>query len=341
MRNHNARNERTKRKYYIWLREARGQSEATIDQVASSIDRFETYAKHADFAAFHIEKVKAFKAHLSDQTSARTKGKLSHATVYATLNTLRAFFEWLAGQPGYKQSFAFGDWDYFAPTGAMVSIAKTHRPSRAPTLPEIRRVIEQMPATGEVERRNRALVAFLAISAARVGALRSFRLGHVNIEQRMVYQDARTVQTKFSKSFETWFFPVDDEMEQIVVDWVRYLTCEKGWNERDPLFPATHVALADSGHFDRDGLARAPWTSTGPIRTILREAFMRAGLPYPNPHSFRETIAAYGRDNCDSLAAMQAWAQNLGHESMTTTFGSYGKVAPNQQARLVRAVSRR
>jgi hypothetical protein len=67
MRNHNARNERIKRKYYTWLKEARGQSEATIDQVSSSIDRFDAYAKHADFASFHVEKVKAFKADLADQ----------------------------------------------------------------------------------------------------------------------------------------------------------------------------------------------------------------------------------------------------------------------------------
>lgn len=33
---------------------------------------------------------------------------------------------------------------------------------------------------------------------------------------------------------------------------------------------------------------------------------------------------------------MQAWAQNLGHESLTTTFGSYGKVAPHEQGELVR-----
>jgi len=33
---------------------------------------------------------------------------------------------------------------------------------------------------------------------------------------------------------------------------------------------------------------------------------------------------------------MQAWAQNLGHESLTTTFGSYGKVGPHEQGELVR-----
>lgn len=338
MRNDNAKNERIKRKYYIWLREARGQSEATIDQVSSSIDRFEAYAKYADFGSFHTEKVKAFKAHLTDQLSARTKGRLSHATVYATLNALKAFFQWLAGQPGYRQSFKFGDWDYFSPNGATVSIAKAYRPSRAPTVAEIRRVVHAMPTATERDRRDRAVIAFLAITGARVSAAASLQLAQVNVERRVVFQDARVVKTKFRKSFETWFFPIGEDLEAIVIEWVRYLLNEKRWVSTDPLFPSTRVAVNELGLFDAGGLERKHWASTGPIRDIIREAFGRVGLPYPNPHSFRETLAAFGRENCRSLAEMQAWAQNLGHESMTTTFGSYGKVSADQQAKLVRAV---
>ena len=37
-----------------------------------------------------------------------------------------------------------------------------------------------------------------------------------------------------------------------------------------------------------------------------------------------------------ALFATQAWAQNRGHESPTTTFGSYGKVATHDQGELVR-----
>ena len=42
------------------------------------------------------------------------------------------------------------------------------------------------------------------------------------------------------------------------------------------------------------------------------------------------------RDRCKTWAAMQTWAQNPGHESPTTTFGSYGKVATHDQGELVR-----
>jgi integrase len=332
---HNAKNERIKRRYYTWLDEALGHSDATIDQVASSIDRFEAYAKYADFRAFHIEKVKGFKARLAADASTRTNEPLSHATVYSTLNALKAFFKWLAGQPGYKAAFAFGDWDYFSPSGITASVAKAHRPTRAPTLSDIRRVVDLMPVQTEVERRDRAVIACAIVTGARCNALATFRLGHLDVARRVIVQDARTVKTKFRKTFETWFFPVGKDFEQIVIDWAQSLTA-KGWGPDAPLLPSTCVAMGDSGQFARSGLAHTNWTSTGPIRTIFREAFTRAGLPYPNPHSFRETLAALGRDKCSTLAEMQAWAQNLGHESLTTTFGSYGKVSPADQGALVR-----
>jgi hypothetical protein len=144
---------------------------------------------------------------------------------------------------------------------------------RAPTLAEIRRVIGLMPTTTDTERRDRAVVAFIAITGARVSAVASFRLGHINIERRVVFQDARDVRTKFRKTFETWFFPVGDDLEQIIVDWVRFLLNDKGWGTHDPLFPSTDVGLNDAGQFGPIGLARAPWSSTGPVRDILREAF--------------------------------------------------------------------
>ncbi len=34
------------------------------------------------------------------------------------------------------------------------------------------------------------------------------RLKHVNLDARCVFQDARDVKTKFSKTFTTYFFPV-------------------------------------------------------------------------------------------------------------------------------------
>ena len=102
MKTHDPQNERIKCAYLTYLAEAKGFSEATLDGVAKALNRFETYTKFRDFKAFHIEQAKGFKASLAEQLSARTKDRLSKATLYATLSVLKRFFIWLAGQQGYK-----------------------------------------------------------------------------------------------------------------------------------------------------------------------------------------------------------------------------------------------
>ena len=49
------------------------------------------------------------------------------------------------------------------------------------------------------------------------------KLRHVDLAARSVYQDAREVRTKCSKTFTTFFFPVGDDIRQSVEDWVVYL----------------------------------------------------------------------------------------------------------------------
>src|SRR5436309_15756942 len=109
MKTHNPQNERIKRAYFTYLAEAKGFSEATLDGVAKALNRFETYTRFRDFKAFHIEQVKGFKAHLAEQMNARTGKRLSAATLYSTLGALKAFFQWLAGRPGYKSWISYAD----------------------------------------------------------------------------------------------------------------------------------------------------------------------------------------------------------------------------------------
>jgi len=95
-----------------------------------------------------------------------------------------------------------------------------------------------------------------------------------------------------------------------------------------------------SGSFEVNGLARKPWSNAGPVRTIFCQQFTRAGLPYFNPHSFRNLIAQIGQIVCGGdIEAYKAWSQNLGHESMLTTLGSYGAVSPHRQAEIIRGLS--
>jgi integrase len=338
MKTHSPQNERIKRAYFTYLAEAKGFSEATLDAVAKALNRFETYTRFRDFKAFHIEQAKGFKTSLANQTSARTKDRLSKATLYSTLTVLKRFFIWLAGQPGYKSKISYSDAEYFNLSAKETRIAKAHRDPRVPTLEQIQHVIQTMPAGTEIERRDRALVAFTILTGARDGAIASLKLRHVDVEQDRVDQDARQVKTKFSKSFTTWFFPVGDDIRRIVSNWVDYLRTEKLWGLDDPLFPATKIVVGTTQHFEASGLDRKHWSSAGPIRTIFKDAFAAANLTYFNPHSFRKTLALLGGQMCKSPEEYKAWSQNLGHENVLTTFSSYGDVARHRQAEIIRAL---
>jgi integrase len=204
---------------------------------------------------------------------------------------------------------------------------------------QIKHVIAGMPVNSEIERRDRALIAFTLLTGARDSAIATMKLKHVDLTANSVYQDAREVKTKFSKTFTTYFFPVGEEIREIVADWMQFLREEKLWGNDDPLFPATRVALGASRQFEASGLERGHWSTASPIRTIFREAFNRAGLPYFNPHSFRNTLVRLGEERCKSPEEFKAWSQNLGHEHVLTTFLSYGAVASDRQGEILRGLA--
>jgi hypothetical protein len=152
---------------------------------------------------------------------------------------------------------------------------------------------------------------------------------------RSVFQDARDVRTKNRKTFTSWFFPVGDDLEAIVTEWIAYLSGELLFGPADPLFPATEVSLGEDGTFKVTGVRRRHWKTAAPIRQAFRDAFTRAGLPYYNPHSFRHTLAMLGEQLCTTPETFAAWSQNLGHENVSTTLTSYGKVPSHRQAKII------
>lgn len=333
---HNTNNERIKRQYFTYLKEAGRHSEATVDAVAAALHRFEAYNKFRDFKSFHHQQAIAFKNYLAAQKGQRSGELLSKATLHSTLAALKKFFFWLAGQPGYKSKFTYSDAEYFNISARDARIATATREQPNPTLEQVKYVLSTMPAISEIERRDRALVAFTLLTGARDRAIASMRLKHVDLTEDCVFQDAREVSTKFRKTFTTHFLPVGDEVRAMVAEWIDYLRTGKLWGNDDPLFPATRVAVGSSRHFEAAGLDRKHWRTAAPIREIFRKAFERAGLPYFIPHSIRATLVQFGETRCRTPEEFKAWSQCLGHDKVLTTFNSYGTVALARQRELIR-----
>lgn len=339
MAKHNPANTRIKRDYFDYLKEAMRRDEASVDAVAKALSRFEAVTGNKAFKSFHREQAKAFKRKLDTETNSRTGKPLARATVHSTLSALRAFFIWLAGRPGYKSKIAYADADYFNLSEKDVRIAKATRQKPVPTLAQVHAVLAAMPAATDIEKRNRAVIAFALLTGARDGALASLALKHINLAEGVVDQDARDVKTKGAKSFRTWYFPVGGEALAIFTDWCQHLRENLLWSEGEPLFPKTAMGLSEAGGFQAIGLSREGWSKAGPIRTIFKKAFAAAGLPYFNPHSFRNTLVQLGERTCTTPESFKAWSQNLGHEAVLTTFTSYGRVSPQRQAELIRGLA--
>jgi site-specific recombinase XerD len=153
------------------LKEAKQHSEPTVDAAAKALNRFEAYTRYRSFKTFHFEKAVAFKKHLAEQKAQQSGEKLSKATQHTTLSQLKRFFQWLAWQPGYKSRFQYSDAEYFNLSDKDTRVATAKRQQTVPTLEQIRHVINTMPTGSEIERRNRALLAFTLLTGLGIALL--------------------------------------------------------------------------------------------------------------------------------------------------------------------------
>ena len=335
MRKHHPKNERIKRQYFIWLQEAKHLSPHSIDQIAAAISLFEASTNYKDFAAFHIEQARNFKKRQAESINEDTGKPLAKATIKSRLDALKAFWFWLADQSGYRSKINRSDKDYFNLSANDARIASAKREKRAPDLAQVHHVLDSMKAETPFEKRARAIIAFALLTGARDDAIASLSLSHVDLQNRVVFQDAREVRTKFRKTFKTWFYPVGGQAEAIVKDWVAYLQNECRFEASDPLFPSTLLGLDVEGMLGPIGFKREHWRDGGAIRKVFKEAFTSAGLPYFNPHSIRATLTQLGQRICKTPEEFKAWSQNLGHEDVLVTFGSYGQVSSQRQAEII------
>jgi integrase len=329
----NERNARTVRRYLEFLREAKGNDEATINVAASAIADFERFFMYADFCTFSLQAAVSYKDDLRGRRT-RLNTPLSKATLLARCNRLRAFFGWLADQPGYKSRVSYSDAKYFALTAKEVRVATAERQRPSPTPEQLLAAFKAMPSRTDVELRDRAVVALIALTGVRDGALVSLKLKHLRIDKCQLDQDARSVETKFSKSFTTWFFPVEPCFYEELVRWCeRRVKVHRAGGE-DPIFPATKTEATAAGEFQTAGLDSKRWSDAGPVRRIFRQAFARVSLPNFNPHSVRNMLALMGTVRCRDPESLKAWSQNLGHEHMLTTWKSYGSIPPFRQQQI-------
>lgn len=328
MNKHKAKNEKIKRRYFKWLEEAEGYSIKTIESIEKAIWDYESYSNEEDFAKFNAEYAKGFKKWLSEK-KLKGGGTISYGTQYDRLRHLKKFFTWLSGQSGYKSKINVYDTSYLRLDKKLAKIATAPKVEDYPTLEYVKKLCESIDIKDEIDMRDRALIAFTLLSGMRDKAIITLPIDCFNPDNYEIKQDpAKGVETKFSKTIVSVLFKFDDDLLQYIVDWVKYLKEEKLFSLKDPLFPATRVEQKSENEFifEAKGIEPTFWRSTSTMRKIFEQRCKTAGLEYYSPHKYRHSATRFATDSCKNAEQIKAVSQNLGHEHVSTTLLTYGRL---------------
>ncbi len=184
MPKHTSDNLRIKRKHLVWLKDAKGLSQSSIDKAAASIAIYDKWLKGKDYRAFHSERARAFKRHLQGLRNERTGAPLSAATINGVLRDVMKLFDWMADQPGYKSRISRADIAYLTPDRKSEQARRSTLWKPHPSPEQVDHLLSSMPVETVIQRRDRALIAFLFLTGSRAGAAITVQLRHVDLANR-------------------------------------------------------------------------------------------------------------------------------------------------------------
>ena len=328
-------NVRAKRRFLTWLKEAEGHCDSTVLNVEKSINLYEEFTKGANFKAFNPDKAKAFKDWLIKR---QFRGKLiAITTYYSYVKNLRKFFLWLSGQTGYKNKIRPDMVGYLKVTDKEERIATQATIRNYPPIEYVIKLANSILGDSEIDKRDRALIAFTLLSGMRDKAIVTLPLMCFDEVAFKIDQNPRQgVDTKYSKYIPSNIYKFDDKLLGYVTEWVKYLK-SKSFGSQAPLFPRSKKEQGRDNLSFEKSLKVEPifWQSAGRMREIFKTRAKEAGLPYYAPHTFRHLAVNLALKHCKTGEEIKAVSQNFGHEHVATTLSSYGNYTPDRLSEII------
>lgn len=339
-KNSNPKNELVKHGYFRVLELAKGRDPATVDKVAEHLLDYEESTGFADFTTFTDKTAEAFRQGLLARKNAKTGAPLSKSTIVSTLSSARRFFEWLSQEPGFRSRIKPSDIEFLRPSLKDARIAHAKIESPWPTLAQTEAAFVNMSETTLRERRDKAAFALFMLTGIRITAAISLPLKTVDLIEGNVQQYGRDVATKFGKSFDTAFFPVNPIYRAYFAAWVTELRTVHLFGGEDPVLPKVlpHFQVVNCDM--REKPIRAFQADGNSIRKMIKAAFVSQGMPSFRLHSFRKTLAMLGNELCHTPEELKAWSQNFGHESIATTVNDYMPVSSYRQRQIISGMAK-
>ena len=254
---------------------------------------------------------------------------LSRSTIRHSAAYMRVFFAWLVEQKGCRRTNKT-ICDYFKLPKGYLANAIQPEPRAFLAAEDLSRIVTKMPTSTPIEIRDRAIVVGSFVFGTRSNATASLRLGSVDLQRKMVRQDAEVVRVKNGKSQTTRWFPLGRDIEQIIIDWVEQ-QIRLGYGPEDALFPADTDLRSTMGLSVPGRHTVEPWKTDQGVRRAFHLGCASAGLPYFNPHSARHYLISIRDEHCKTAEQRKAWSYNLGHENEKITEANYAKMTDRRR----------
>ncbi|OGZ70252.1 MAG: hypothetical protein A2904_01135 [Candidatus Staskawiczbacteria bacterium RIFCSPLOWO2_01_FULL_33_9] len=338
------KNEQLKRRFYEWLKNSKQFSDETLKSYEKAIWLWEDFTSKDDFGNFSKTMAGAFKEWLKNKKKTNSEDNISLSYCYDILRFLKTFFEWVSKQAGYKSKIDQTAIDYLNLTRKEVSKATQPKTVKYPVLEDIKRVIENIKGTSEIEKRDKALFSLAFLTGARISAIMTLPMKSFDRNNLVLYQDpAFGVQTKFSKKIVSSLIPFSyKETLDYFLEWFDYLEKEKGFKADDPIFPATKIenGKENINYYNTEEIENKQLKNSSSLRAIFKKRFEQAGVKYYHPHTFRHWWVKEMSKLPLTEEEKKAISQSLGHENTGTTFGSYGygKIDENKQIDIIKNI---
>jgi len=171
----NAKNERTKRAFFRYLKNADGCCDSTVTNIENAILLWQEFSRDEDFALYNADKAIAFKQWLAKR---ERRGKpIALVTYHSYLRYLRKFFGWLVRETGYRTRIKPNAVEYLKVTEREERMATQSVPRNYPSLGYVKQLVDSIKINNEIDLRDRALIAFTLLSGMRDKAIATLPFG--------------------------------------------------------------------------------------------------------------------------------------------------------------------
>ena len=336
----NLLNEKIKRTFHEYMKEAKGHAEKSITGYKKAIYLYEDCFAKEDFTKFNTKKA----IHVKDwlKTKVFRGNTISLSTINTYLRYLRKFFAWLATQNRFKNNITPDQVEYLQLSDKERRIANQIKLRKYPDLDYVIKLTESIPIHSEVDMRDKALISFALITGMRDKAIITLPICCFDEKAGIVYQNPQKgVETKFSKNVTTVIFGFDQKLVDNVVEWIKYLKSSKNFQDNDPLFPRCKKEQnSDNLSFVASVEVEPTFISgTNSITEIFKNRTHNAGLEYFPPHTFRHLAIDLALKHCRTGEEIKAISQSFGHEHVTTTLSAYSNFDTQRLTKVLRNIN--